>query len=113
MRDVIGNDLSVVTTENAHNIDNPYMNIGFTGGYDYRLKMAYISKHGPERFTLGFFTDALIFTGFYDIEPSAFVQYDDRLLELKDSNCSIIFFNSFSSFICCSKLSMLFFFSLC
>ncbi len=85
MRDVIGNDLSVITTENSHNIDNPYMNIGFTGGYDYRLKMAYISKHGPERFTLGFFTDALIFTGFYDVEPSAFVQYDDRLLELKDS----------------------------
>ena len=87
MGDVIGSDLSVITTDNAHNIDNPYRNIGMTGGYDYRLKLAYIHKHGTDdsRFTLGLFTDSLEFTGFYDYNPSAFVQFDDRMIELKDS----------------------------
>lgn len=86
MIDVVGNDLSIITPDTAYLIDNPYMNIGFTGGYDYRLKTAYVSKNGDNGFTLGYFTDAMIFSGFYDIEPNAFVQFDDRLLELKDSS---------------------------
>jgi len=77
--------LKSVDSDNSSGIDNPYQGVGFTGGYDYRLGIAYLSNLGNNPWTLGFSSKMNSFFGFFDYRPDAFIQYNNRLLEIKDS----------------------------
>ena len=78
------NDMLEANPDNGHLIDNPYMGIGYTGAFDHRLGMAYISKLGESPWTLGFSTKNNAFFGFYSYRPDALIPYNNRMLEFKD-----------------------------
>jgi hypothetical protein len=86
------NNVSNVTTENAYLIDNPYNNIGFTGGYDFKLKRFWIVKHPTKEeadildpgFTLSYSTILNKWFSFHSYQPNAIVSIDNRTLFLRN-----------------------------
>ena len=70
-------DLSNVTTTRAFLIDNPYQGIGFGGGYDYKLKRAWIVKQGE--FTLSYDVLMQAWAWFHSYQPKIIIPFDNRV----------------------------------
>jgi hypothetical protein len=68
-----------VNTDNAHLIDNPFLGIGMSGGFDYRLRRAWLVKHGEEPFTLSYSTIMNNFFSYHDYQPNVIIPYDNRV----------------------------------
>jgi hypothetical protein len=81
-------DLVNVTTENSHLIDNPYKNIGFIGGYDYKLKRAWISKIGS--FTLSYDVLMQSWGFFHSYDPNIIIPFDNRVMFIKSNNTNSV-----------------------
>ena len=78
-------DLSLVTTNTANLIDNPYMGLGFIGGYDYKLKRAWIIKQSAEsNFSLSFSAVTNVFSSFHSYSPNMIIPFDNRVFFMKD-----------------------------
>ena len=76
-------DLSNVTTANSHLIDNPYVGIGFSGGYDYKLRRAWLAKQGTSPFTLSYSTVTNAWASFHDYRPEVIIPYNNRAFFVK------------------------------
>jgi hypothetical protein len=77
-------DLANVTTDNANLIDNPYNGIGFTGGYDYKQRRAWIVKQGEQGFTMSYSALMNSWTSFHSYQPDVLIPYDNRVFFIKD-----------------------------
>ena len=78
-----GVDLSNVTTKKAHLIDNPYIGIGITGGYDYKLDRYFLVKFPFNiypGFTVSYVKDLKNWFSFHDYAPNVIIPYDNRTL---------------------------------
>lgn len=73
-----GIDKALISTENAHLIDNPFIGIGICGGYDYRLKRCIITKHNS--FTISYSMINHSWASYHDYEPSLYIPFDNELL---------------------------------
>jgi hypothetical protein len=77
-------DLANVTTDNSYLIDNPYNGIGFTGGYDYKQRRAWVVKQGEDGFTLSYSALMNSWTSFHSYQPDMIIPYDNRAFFIKD-----------------------------
>ena len=74
-------DLKNVVTSFAHLIDNPYNNIGYCGGYDYKLRRAWIVKKGNiDRFTLSYSALMQNWSSYHSYSPNVIIAFDNRVL---------------------------------
>jgi len=79
-------DLKNVTSVNSNLIDNPYNNIGFTGGYDFKLRRAWIVKKGEGEFTLSYSSLMQNWTSFHSYSPEVIIPFDNRVLFIKSED---------------------------
>lgn len=88
-------DHSKITTEESHLIDNPFMGIGFTGGYDNKLKRVWITKLPKDgdltnsHFTLSFSTLTNNWISYHDYFPNAYIAYNNRSFLLKQDDNTV------------------------
>ena len=77
-------DLTNVTTKNSHLIDNPYLGIGITGGYDYKLDRYFLIKFkntdDPNGFTVSYIKDIKNWFSFHNYSPDIIIPYNNRVL---------------------------------
>ena len=76
-------NLSDVTTDGAHMIDNPYQGTGFLGGYDYKLKRAWIVKQGG--FAISYSVLMQSWSSFHDYIPEVIIPFDNRVFFLRNT----------------------------
>jgi hypothetical protein len=83
---------SNVTTKESNLIDNPYLGIGISGGFDYRLRRMWLVKHGEDPFTLSYSTMMNNFFSYHDYQPNVVIPYDNRVFFVRsqDGNGSLI-----------------------
>ena len=71
-------ELGNVTTKNSHIIDNPFNGIGYIGGYDFKLKRAWVSKAGS--FTLSYDVLMQSWGFFHSYDPRGIIPFDNRVM---------------------------------
>jgi hypothetical protein len=71
-------DFINVSTENANLIDNPFNGIGYIGGYDFKLKRAWIAKVGE--FTLSYDVLMQSWGFFHSYMPRVIIPFDNRVM---------------------------------
>jgi hypothetical protein len=83
-------DHSKITTEESHLTDNPFLGIGFTGGYDNKLKRVWITKLPKDgdltnsHFTLSFSTLTNNWISYHDYQPNVYIPYNNRAFMVKN-----------------------------
>ncbi len=83
-----GIDTTKVTTEDAYLIDNPGLEIGFSGGYDSRLKRVFIQK--ANSFNISYSLLSQSWTSFHGYEANTYISLNNRLFFLvNDTTCSM------------------------
>jgi len=84
---ILGNgeiDLKNVTTLNSHLIDNPFNDIGFTGGYDFKLRRAWLIKKGTVApFCISYSALMDNWSSFHSYYPESILSFDNRTLFIK------------------------------
>ena len=80
-------DLSNIKTENAHLIDNPFKSIGINGGYDYKLRRYFMTKHNG--FTLTFSVVTNNWFSFHDYSPNIIIPFDNRVLFFRNQSNNV------------------------
>lgn len=75
-----------VTTKNSNLIDNPFLGIGLSGGFDYRFRRAWMVKHGEDPFTLAYSTIMNNFFSYHDYQPNVIIPYDNRVFFVRNQD---------------------------
>ena len=95
IKDTAGNtDLSNITSTKANLIDNPYLGIGITSGYDYKLSRYIIVKFPvtdqSPGFTLSYSKDVGKWFNYHSYKPNVIIPYNNRLffVDNKSTNSS-------------------------
>ena len=91
IKDSAGNtDLSNITTLKANLIDNPYLGIGITAGYDYKLSRYIIVKFPvvgqSPGFTLSYSKDIGKWFNYHSYKPNIIIPYNNRLFFVDNKN---------------------------
>ena len=79
-----GVDLTKINTLESHLIDNPYRGIGFTSGYDYKLKRIIMSQLN-DNFTYSYFPGFKAWFR-HSYIPNNVISFDNRTLMFKDGS---------------------------
>ena len=79
-------DLANVTTDNANLIDNPYKDIGFIGGYDYKNRRMWLIKKGKSGFTVSYSALMESWSSFHTYSPVAPISMDNRVFFMKEDD---------------------------
>lgn len=79
-------NLANITTSNAFLVDNPYQGIGFLGGYDYKLRRAWIQKQGDFGFNVSYSALMQSWSSFHSYRPSVIIPFDNRVFFFRNGN---------------------------
>ena len=77
-------DTSLIKTETAYQIDNPFIGIGINSSYDYKLRRVIMVKHGD--FTISYSTVTNNWFSFHDYTPNVIIPYDNRLFFMRNKD---------------------------
>ena len=75
---------SLITTDTAYQIDNPFLGIGINSSYDYKLRRVIMVKHGD--FTISYSTVTNNWFSFHDYNPNVMIPYDNRLFFMRNKD---------------------------
>lgn len=71
-------DMTNVTSDNSYLIDNPFIGIGISAGYDFELKRYFLVKHGNNKFTKTYSILSERWVSDHDYSPKAIISFDRR-----------------------------------
>jgi len=83
-------DMSKVTSDNSHLLDNPFKGIGIAAGYDFELKRYFIVKHGENNFTKTYSILSESWVSNHDYTPNSIISFDRRTLFIDNDNTAQI-----------------------
>lgn len=81
-------NMSNVTTTNSYLIDNPYQGIGFMGGYDRKLKRAWIVKQGQYGFNMSYSPLMEAWSSYHSYAPNVIIPFDNRVFFFQNGDQS-------------------------
>jgi len=80
-------NLDLVSTLNAYQIDNPYNGLGFLGGYDYKLRRAWLFKQNQDyNFALSYSGLMQSWSSFHSYNPSIAIPFDNRVFFIRNKD---------------------------